>query len=564
MAWLGDFLHRYPDLAVFLAVGLGYLIGGVKVKGFGLGPVTGSLFAGLLIGQLGHVPVSSTAKSILFLMFIFGIGYSVGPQFLRSLKGDGGRSAVFGIFVTVVGLGTAYVVARFLNLDPGFAAGLLSGGLTESPAIGTASEAINALPLPEAERSRLISHIAVADAVCYVFGTVGVILFCSSWAPRLLGIDLRAEAVKLEAELGITKSRPGTASARRMFELRAYRLALDGRAAGRTVAEAEALLPNARVFVHRIRRDGKIIEAEPMTVLAAGDVIAVSGRREVLVEVIGRSAAEEVDDPELLDVPAAIFDVLVTNKALVGRTLGEIARTETVLRGVDVRSMTRGGQEIPVAPGTVVQRGDLFRIVGPEPAVERAGKLAGAIVRPSDATDFVTLGLAVFVGGLLGVVIAVPIGAIHISLSTSVGTLLVGLLVGWLRSVRPTFGRIPDGAVSFMTALGLAAFVAMVGLHAGPVFIQAVREVGFGLVLGGAVVTMTPQVLGLLFGRYVLRMNPLLLLGALAGAQTMTAALAAVQEKSGSPVAVLGYTGAVPFGHILLTTWGTVIVWLIA
>ena len=564
MAWLGDFLHRYPDLAVYLAVGLGYLIGGVKIKGFGLGPVTGSLFAGLLIGQVGHVPVSGTAKSILFLMFIFGIGYSVGPQFLRSLKGDGGRSAVFGIFVTVVGLGTAYVVARFLNLDPGFAAGLLSGGLTESPAIGTASEAINALPLPEAERSRLISHIAVADAVCYVFGTVGVILFCSTWAPRLLGIDLRAEAAKLEAELGITKTRPGTASARRMFELRAYRLAPDGRAAGRTVVEAEALLPNARVFVHRIRRDGKIIEAEPTTVLAAGDVIAVSGRREVLVEVIGRSASEEVDDPELLDVPAAIFDVLVTNKALVGRTLGEIARTETVLRGVDVRSLTRGGQEIPVAPGTVVQRGDLFRIVGPEPAVERAGKLAGAIVRPSDVTDFVTLGLAVFVGGVLGVVIAVPIGAIHISLSTSVGTLLVGLLVGWLRSVRPTFGRIPDGAVSFMTALGLAAFVAMVGLHAGPVFIQAVREVGFGLVLGGAVVTLTPQVLGLLFGRYVLRMNPLLLLGALAGAQTMTAALAAVQEKSGSPVAVLGYTGAVPFGHILLTTWGTVIVWLIA
>jgi putative transport protein len=225
-----------------------------------------------------------------------------------------------------------------------------------------------------------------------------------------------------------------------------------------------------------------------------------------------------------------------------------------VLRGVDVRSLSRGGQEIPVAPGTVVLRGDLFRLVGPEPAVERAGRLGGAIVRPSDATDFVTLGLGVFMGGLLGVVIAIPVGAIHISLSTSVGTLLMGLLVGWLRSVRPVFGRIPDGAVSFMTALGLAAFVAMVGLHAGPVFIQAVREVGFGLVLGGAVVTMTPQVLGLLFGRYVLRMNPLLLLGALAGAQTMTAALAAVQEKSGSPIAVLGYTGAVPFGHILLTT----------
>ena len=563
MAWLGDFLHRYPDLAVYLAVGLGYLIGGVKIRGFGLGPVTGSLFAGLLVGQLGHVPVSGTAKSILFLMFIFGIGYSVGPQFFRSLKGDGGRSAVFGIFLTSVGLGTAYAVARYLNLDPGFAAGLLSGGLTESPAIGTASEAINSLPLPEAERSRLVSHIAVADAVCYVFGTVGVILFCSSWGPRLLGIDLRAEAEKLEAQLGITKARPGTASAWRAFEMRAYRLDPDGRAIGRTVAEAEALVPDGRVFVQRIHRGSEIIEAEPTTVLAKGDIIAASGRRQVLVEVLGQ-VADEVEDRELLDVPAAVFDVVLTNKTLDGRTIGDIVRSEAAFRGVGLRSLSRGGQELPIGPGTVLQRGDLLRLVGLEPAVERAGKVVGAVVRPSDATDFVSLGLAIFAGGLLGVVIAVPIGSIRISLSTSVGTLLVGLLVGWLRSVRPLFGRIPDGAVSFMTSFGLAAFVAMVGLHAGPVFIEAVREVGFGLVIGGAVVTLTPQVAGLYFGRYVLRMNPLLLLGALAGAQTMTAALAAVQEKSGSPIAVLGYTGAVPFGHILLTTWGTVIVWLIA
>jgi putative transport protein len=256
--------------------------------------------------------------------------------------------------------------------------------------------------------------------------------------------------------------------------------------------------------------------------------------------------------------------VLLTNKKLAGRTLEDISSSETVFRGVGLRGLSRGGQDIPIGPQTVVERGDLLRLVGLEPAVERAGKLLGAVVRPSDVTDFVTLGLAIFVGGLMGVVLAVPIGATHISLSTSVGTLLAGLLVGWLRSVRPLFARIPDGAVSFMTSFGLAAFVAMVGLHAGPVFVEAVREVGFGLVLGGAVVTLTPLVAGLFFGRYVLRMNPLLVLGALAGAQTMTAALAAVQEKSGSPVAVLGYTGAVPFGHILLTTWGTVIVWLIA
>ena len=563
MAWLGDFLHRYPDLALYLALGLGYLIGGYKIKGFSLGAVTGSLFAGLLIGQIGHVPVSSTAKSILFLLFLFGIGYSVGPQVFRTLRGDGYKWVILGVFVTSVGLLTAYVVARYLGLDPGFSAGLLSGSLTESPAIGTASEAINQLPLPEAERSRLISHIAVADAVCYLFGTIGVIMFCGTWGPLLLRLDLRAEAQKLEAQLGLARVTPGTFSGWRAFDFRAYRLAPDGQAIGRTVVEAEALIPNARVFVQRIRRDGAVLEAEPTTVLAKGDVIAVSGRREVLVNVIGKTA-EEVEDRELLDVPAAAFDVVLTNKALAGRTIEDIARSETAFRGVGLRSIRRGDQEIPVAPGTALERGDVLRLVGPEPAVERASQAAGTVIRPSDVTDFVTLGLAIFLGGLLGVVIALPVGNVRISLSTSVGTLLAGILVGWLRSVRPLFGRIPDGAVAFMTSLGLAAFVAMVGLHAGPVFVEALREAGIGLVLGGAVVTLTPQIAGLYFGRYVLGVNPLLLLGGLAGAQTMTAGLAAVQDKSGSPIAVLGYTGTVAFGHILLTTWGTVIVWLMA
>jgi putative transport protein len=136
--------------------------------------------------------------------------------------------------------------------------------------------------------------------------------------------------------------------------------------------------------------------------------------------------------------------------------------------------------------------------------------------------------------------------------------------VGHLRARHPLFGRIPDGAISLMTALGLSAFVAMTGLHAGPVFVDAVAEAGVGLILGGAFVTLAPLVVGLYFGRYVLRMNPVLLLGGLAGAQTLTAGMAAVQERSGSMVPVLGYTPTYPLGHILLTTWGTVIVGLVA
>jgi putative transport protein len=230
------------------------------------------------------------------------------------------------------------------------------------------------------------------------------------------------------------------------------------------------------------------------------------------------------------------------------------------VRGVFLREIVRAGVKVPVGPGTVVERGDVLRVMGPEPAVLRAEKALGRTVFPSETTDFVALGLAICVGALLGVLIVLPVGTMRIAIGTSVGTLLSGLVVGYLHSVRPLFGRIPEGAVSFMTSIGLASFVAMVGIGAGPHFMSALRQAGVGLFLGGVVVTLTPLLVGLYFGRYVLKLNPVLLLGGLAGAQTMTAGMAAVQERSDSPVAVLGYSGTIAIGHILLTTWGTVIV----
>ena len=562
MAWFEHFLVKYPELAVFAAISIGYLIGGIKFGGFSLGPVTGSLFAGILIGQFAEVPVSSTAKSFLFLLFLFGIGYSVGPQFLQALKRDGVKPVVLAVVVCVTGLLTAIAVAKTLGLDPGFSAGLLSGALTESPAMGTATEAINALPLPEADRARFVAHIAVADAVCYIFGAVGVILFCSVAGPKLLGIDLTAEALKLEKELGIKRVAAGVSSAWHRFELRAYRIAAHAPIVGLSVKAAEEKFPEHRLFVQRLRRGGEIIESTPQLVIETGDVVAVSGRRETLVDVL-EQRADEVEDPELLDVPVSIADVLVTRPDLAGRSIEDVSK-ESWARSVYLRSITRGGQDIPFAPGIGVERGDIVRLVGPEAAVSRAAERVGVVVAPTSATDFFVLGLAIFLGGLVGVLVTIPIAGMRISLSTSVGTLLAGLVVGHLRTRHPLFGRIPDAAVSLMTALGLAAFVAMTGLHAGPVFMSAIAEAGIGLLFGGMIVTLVPMIVGLYVGRYLLRMNPILLLGGLAGAQTMTAGMAAVQDRSGSPVAVLGYTPAVPIGHILLTTWGTVIVGVMA
>ncbi len=557
-----DFLTRYPELTLFLVIALGYFIGTFQIGRFSLGPVTGSLFAGIAVGQFAHIADSPMTKSFLFLMFLFGIGYSVGPQFLQALRRDGLKPVVLAAFVCTVGLVSAILVSKLLSLDVGFAAGLLSGALTESPAMGTATEAINSLALPEEERARLVGHIAVADAVCYVFGAFGVIVFCSIIGPALLRIDLEAEAKQLERTLGIVGSREWRQSAWRQFETRAYPIAAGSRLGGLTVAQAEALLPEHRVFIQRLRRRGELVTPEPDFALQEGDILALSGPREVVVEFIGRRA-EEVEDRPLLDIPVTMVDVALQRRELSGAS-PEGLLAEPWMRGVYLKSIGRGGQEIPIAPGVALERGDLVRIVGPEDRVATAGRAMGVAIDTHAKADFVVLGLAIFLGGLVGVLVGVPVAGVRIALSTSVGALLAGLVVGHLKTRFPLFGRIPDDAVAFMTALGLAAFVGMTGLHAGPIFFSALRDVGVSLFFGGLVVTSVPMVLGLLFGHFVLRLNPILTLGALAGAQTMTAAMAAVQDRSRSPVAVLGFTPAVPIGHVLLTTWGAVIVIVMA
>jgi len=558
MVWLANVFAKYPEMAVYLAIGIGYVIGRVKFRGVGLGVVTGSLLGGILIGNYFHVLVSDQAKAMLFLLFLFGIGYSVGPGFFGNLKGEGWRWAVLGVLVPAIGLLTTYGVARYLKLDPGYSAGLLSGSLTESPAIGTAIEAIRDLPVADELKQQWIGHVAVADAICYIFGTLGVILVCSSIGPKLLRIDVGAESRGVEQKLGIKRTKLGVSSAWQPISYRAYTIRPNGRVVGKTIAEVEKAVPATRLFVERIRRSGEIFWALPTTVLEAEDTVAVLGRTAALVNL--SSSSIEASDPELLEIPMASYGLYVTSPKVAGRTLQDIVEDIDEARGVLLRSITRSGQSIPIGPGTIVEKGDTLQVTGSEAAVVRFAPLVGRLINPTDESDFVVLGIAVFLGVLFGATLIIPVGHLRIALGTSVGTLLAGVLVGWLRSVKPWFGRMPDAAISFMKSIGLAAFVAMVGLKAGPIFVNAVKEFGYVLFLGGIVVTLVPLLVGLFVGRYLLRLNPVLLLGGLAGAQTMIAGVAAVQEKSESPVAMLGYSYTVAFGHILLTTWGTVIV----
>jgi putative transport protein len=549
--WFVSALRGNPELALFLAIGIGFWIGSFKFGSFSLGGVTGSLLAALLVGQL-KVDVPGLVKTVLFMLFLFGTGYSVGPQFFRSLKGDGLRALAFTVVHCGAGLGVAYAMARLLGLDLGMSAGLLSGGLTQSAAIGTASEAIMSLPLPEAERQMLASHIAVADALTYLFGVVGPIWFLTSFAPRLMGIDLKTEAAALESKLGIKRAAPNVISAYQKFVFRAQRVESDD-FIGKRASEMEVFRPEGRMFIERLRRGDRIIPIQPDTIIARGDILVLYGRKEVVLE-FGPRIGPEVDDPELLDFPIQVARVIVTNSKITGRTFSELASWPPS-RGVGVRKVTRGGEDIPISPATVLDRGDVIELIGPQPTVERVAHEVGQLEMLTANTNLMLVGIGIVLGAFIGIPYFM-LGSLKLSMTTSVGVLLAGLVFGWLHSVKPTFAKIPDAAVNLMTQLGLAGFVAAVGLHAGPIFIDAVRDAGPRLLLGGVVVTLLPMLVAFGFGRYFLRMHPILLIGAIAGGQTLTPALAAVQDKADSQTPVLGYTVPYALANILLTMWG--------
>ena len=553
-------LREHPELAVFLTLAVGFFIGRLRIGSFSLGTVVGTLLAGVLIGQL-DIKVPPIVKNVFFDLFLFTTGYKVGPQFFRGLRGDAMPQLAVTVVLCVSCLAAAVVASKLLGYDVGTAAGLLAGAFTESTVIGTAGDAISRLNLPAAEKTALVNNIPVAYAVTYLIGTAFIVWFLPNVGPRLMGVSLKAEAVKLQRSIaGADDREPGVISAFQRLTVRAFRVTNLG-LVNKSVAQIEAMPERVRVVISRIRLNGAIMTAAPDTIIQKDDVIAVMTHTEALVE-RGTTIGPEVSDRELLDFPVEVLDVVVTNKAMVGKSFRELA-AYALARGVFLRSVARLGQTLPVTLETRLDRGDVLSLVGAKPDVDRAAQALGYAERPTAATDMIFVGLGIFVGGLLGL-LTVTIGGVPITLTASGGALIMGLVFGWLRALRPTFGRIPEAAVWIFDTVGLTVFIGVVGLSAGPSFVSGLQNSGASLLVVGLIVAVIPHTLAILFGRYVLRMNPVILLGACAGAGTVTAALRALQEESQSKLPALGYTVPYAVGNILLTAWGPVIVVLMS
>lgn len=542
-------------LVVFVAIGLGFLIGRINIRGFELGSTSGVLLVGLAFGHFGirSEPIIGT---IGFVLFIYSVGLQAGPRFFNVMLEDGRRYVALSLMVAVVGLGAAGGLAVLFGLDNGFAAGILAGALTSTPTLVGAQNALDAgiaVVEPGVTEGALRQHIAAGYAITYLFGTIGLILIVK-FVPSLVGIDLAAASRKYAAEKGFSDGERTVV--RGLPVVRGYEI-VEGDIGGRTRRDIESTLPDIDVAVVRLLRNGESLELGLDDDVMVGDRIAVLAPPDLHVEFTNLPGLKSgVLDADLLDSYITTSEIVVTKKYAVGRSLRDLRIVERF--GCFVTRIVRSQIDLPVAKETTLMKADVLTVAGDAQAIDSLAEHVGSIEKDIKETDLVTFAFGIALGLLIGLV-SFRIGNISLGIGSAGGLLLAGIIFGYLRASNPTFGRVPPAARYIIMELGLMLFMVNVGINAGDGVVQVLLAHGPTLILCGVIVLLLPVILGYAFGVFVLRLNPALLLGSLTGAMTSTPALSAVQHAAKSSTPALGYAGTYAISNVLLTLAGTVI-----
>lgn len=560
MTWVLEAIRQSPEILLFLSLAIGFWIGRFQFGRFQLGGVAGSLLVAVLFSQLG-VSIDNGVKAVLFALFIYAVGFESGPQFFKSLGRQSLKEIAMAAVLAITGLVTVVVLARLFGLDKGLAAGVAAGGLTQSAIIGTAGSALAKLGLPPDELQRMQANVAIGYAVTYIFGSFGAIIICVNVLPKFMGRDIREDAVKAETAMSAGMIVPGAGEQLAAPEVvgRLYRA---GPGAGRTVAEIEALAPDGMaVTVERIKRDGQIIPAQADLKLHATDIVLLAGRRAAVLAA-RQALGDEVLSSSGMDMVMVTRDVLITGADYLGKTVAQIRTgiAADIRHGIVVLGLKRDGRPLAMEPDTVIRAGDVAVLFGTGNDIQRAAHSVGTVIVPSDKTDWVYHGLGLAVGLIIGLAV-LRIGSIPLTLGSGGGALLSGLLFGWYRTRRMSLGNMPTGASTLLRDLGLAGFVAVVGLQSGLQAVDTIRTSGLSLFLIGVAVTIVPLLITMVFGRYVLRYdNVAVFAGALSGSRSANPAFGEVLDKAGNSVPTVPFAVTYALANVFLTLLGPLVV----
>ncbi len=550
---LYDLLKDNQVLIIFTVIALGYLLGKINLYGFELGSVTGVLIAGLFLGAWGFTSNPDMA-TFGFTIFIFCVGLQAGPSFFTAFAADGARYFGLSLIVAVTSVALCLFFAFLFRMEAGIAAGMLAGSLTSTPTLVGAQDAVNGglAVLPEGTHAEdVIQNISVAYSLTYLFG-IGGLMFIIKYIPVIFRVNLQEEAKKIApARAGVKVINENNLPMVRTYQIES------GKLVGKTIRQIQEA--TAQYFtVLGIRRQGEIIETTRSTVIEEGDIVAVvaSVAQHNLAK---NKAIPEIFDKELLNFRIRTKEIVITNSDYVGKAVSDLMLSAKY--GCYTIGLIRSGVDLPVGDNTILNKGDKLEVIGEDNLITELSEQLGSIEADLEKTDLLTLCLGAALGLLVGTIV-IKFGHISIGLGSAGGLLIVGILIGFFRSVHPTFGAFPRAARNIMMDLGIVLFMSSIGLNAGSKVLEALTSVGPLLILCGMSITIIPVFVAFVIGRYMMHMNAALLLGAITGAMTSTPSLNLVTEAAKSQVPALGYAGSYTFANVILTFAGALLVLL--
>ena len=548
---IAHYLIANPVISIFLCLALGYLIGKVKIKSFTIGATVGTLLVGLLISLVfkgaGTYEIDGTVKTIFFSLFIFAIGYEVGPSFFASLKSSGLKIIILSLFFAIAAFVVSIVLFKTFGIGAGEAGGILAGSLTQSAILGTADSTMKGM-ISGTELKTAESQMAIAYALTYVFGTVGVVVFLKNGAAKLIGVNL-TDIVK--KKINQTNFRESSSENAVVGNIKARAFCIENGAEfiGKTIGSLEEQYRDDLTITQIIRK-GKQVNLAPDVHLLEGDTVTIIGLLDAVLnfEVPGM---KETDDSEALKLDVIKQEIVLTNNF----SLDVIKHLSE--NGIVISERRRDNDVL--SEDQALKALDHLTLVGPKALIAKTVKKLGYVKDTGTETDvsFISIGLVV---GLLIGAISFVVSGIPITLGSGGGALIGGLLFGYYQDKHSNYGLMPKATRWFCKSVGLNLFIAIVGLTSGASFLSALQSMGIKVLLIGVLVTILPHIASVYFGRFVLKLDAVDIIGALCGAGTCTAALNGVVEEYESSIFAVAYTPGYAMGNILLTVLGPLVV----
>ena len=548
---IAHYLIANPVISIFVCLALGYLIGKLKIKSFTIGATVGTLLVGLLISlvfkEAGTYQIDGTVKTIFFSLFIFAIGYEVGPSFFASLKSSGLKIIILSLFFAVAAFVVSIVLFKAFGIGAGEAGGILAGSLTQSAILGTADSTMKGM-LSGTELKTAESQMAIAYALTYVFGTVGVVVFLKNGAAKLIGVNL-TDTVKKKIDQTNFHESSSENTVVGNIKARAFCIENGAEFIGKTIGSVEEQYGDDLTITQIIRK-GKKVSLAPDVQLLEGDTVTIIGLLDAVLH-FEAPGMKETDDSEALKLDVIKQEIVLTNHF----SLDVIEHLSE--NGIVISERKRDKNVL--SEDQALKALDHLTLVGPKALIAKVVKKLGYVKDTGTETDvsFISMGLVV---GLLIGAISFVVSGIPITLGSGGGALIGGLLFGYYQDKHSNYGLMPKATRWFCKSVGLNLFIAIVGLTSGASFLSALQSMGVKVLLIGVLVTILPHIASVYFGKFVLKLDAVDIIGALCGAGTCTAALNGVVEEYESSIFAVAYTPGYAMGNILLTVLGPLVV----